>query len=444
MSALALFGCAAPEAEAEPSGSVDAEQQAAPQSGLDVLAARFAGGSKMAGGIDLTKKRIALVVNHTAKTSANGTHAIDVFRGAGLNVVKAFGPEHGVRGEAPAGAAVGDQRDPTTGVPVISLYGAKKKPTPADLADVDVLFFDVQDIGARFYTYVSTLGYVLEAAAENGKPVLVLDRANPIGPRADGNVLEQPTGFVGMFKIPVQHGMTVGELAFAMRGERWIAKADALKVDVVKVQGWSRASAPTPALLPTRPSPNIRSHNAALLYPGTCLLEGSNVSEGRGTDQPFATIGAPWLTGNLDVLARTLAANASPMVPEGAVRIEPWEGTPTTSKYAGEKIRGLRFTVMNPQAFRPVPFGVAILTTINQLYRANLQWVDGTQKVDRAHWDPQAAWLRALWGDDTLRDAIQRPAGELPRAARDLAAAWAPEVSRFEPLRSKYLAAEYR
>lgn len=403
------------------------EQTAALSTGLDVLAARFASGTKAAGQIPLPGKRIALVVNHTAVTTANRTHAIDVFRSAGLDVVKVFAPEHGVRGEAEAGEAVASTTDPKTGIPIVSLYGSKKKPSAADLADVDVLFFDMQDVGARFYTYVSTLGLVMEAAAEQGKPVLVLDRPNPIGPRADGNVLEAPTGFVAMWKIPVQHGMTVGELSTMIRGEGWIAKASSLRLDVVKAKGYSRAVAPSPQLLPNRPSPNLRSHNAALLYPGTCLLEASNVSEGRGTDKPFETMGAPWITGDLQVLARTLRENAAPMVPAGSVTITPWEGTPTASKHAGRRIRGLRFVVNDAARFRPVPFGVAILTTLNQLYRADLQWRE-----------PSASWLRELWGDHSLRDAVQAPAAALPRAAEALANQWKPEVEAFERLRDTH------
>lgn len=433
-SAVSTNGCAPLDEEDadEGAGTAVEAQRAGVESGLDVLAARFASGSKMAGGIALEGKRIALVVNHTATTSATRTHAIDVFRGAGLNVVKLFGPEHGVRGEAAAGAAVASTVDPSTGIPIVSLYGTKTKPSAQDLRDVDILFFDIQDVGARFYTYISTLGLVLEAAAENGKPVLVLDRPNPIGPRADGNVLEQPTGFVGMWKLPVQHGMTVGELAFAMRGEKWIAQAERLKVDVVKAKGYGRRQTPAPSLLPVRPSPNIRSHNAALLYPGTCLLEGSNVSEGRGTDAPFETIGAPWITRDLGALATQLRANAAPMIPDGVVTITPWEGVPTSGAYQGQRIRGLRFVVTDASRFRPVPFGVAILTTLNQLYRRDLQWRDA-----------QGSWLRALWGDDSLKLAVQRPERELPRAAADLAAAWAPEIQRFEDLRSRYLIPEY-
>lgn len=436
LAALAAFGtaCASGDDDLDATDEAVGAQRAGVRGGLDVLAERFASNRperRMAGGIDLTGKRLALVVNHTATTLA-GKHAVDVFVEAGLRPVKLFGPEHGVRGEAEAGEKVGNGKDPKTGIPVVSLYGQKTKPSAADLADVDVLFFDIQDIGARFYTYVSTLGLVLEAAAEHGKPVLVLDRPNPVGPRADGNVLEAPTGFVGMWKIPVQHGMTVGELAAAMKAEAWIAQAARLRVDTVKAAGYRRDDPLGPHLLPRRPSPNIRSHQAALLYPGTCLLEGSNVSEGRGTDAPFQTFGAPWITGDLAALADTILAHAAPLVPKGAVKLVPFAGTPTASKYAGRAIRGLRAEVLDPTAFRPVPFGVAILTALNRLYRKDLQWSDA-----------QGAWLRALWGDDGLRDAVQRPAADLPRATADLAAAWAPEIRAFETLRAKHLFPEY-
>lgn len=466
--AIVLAACSAEAPSSDDALSEEAQSAPAGESGLDVLEARFASSpARVAGQIDLRGKRIALVVNQTAVT-VRGKHAIDVFRDAGLDVVKIFAPEHGARGEAEAGVPVTSGRD-RSGVPLVSLYGSKKKPSREDLADVDLVFFDIQDVGARFYTFVSTLGLVMEAAAEQGKTMFVLDRPNLTGSRVDGPVLDPRTlaaraedrakgpGFVGMYPVPIEHGMTVGELATYVKGEGLVAAASSLTLHVVRSVGYARGTTlaqqrlyyapsfgrPAPGeTTPLRPSPNLRSENAILLYPGTCLLEGTSLSEGRGTDAPFEVVGAPWITGDLGVLAATVKAHACPSATDcpiggrDVVSVTPAEVVPSSNKYAGLKVRGLALRVTDPKAFRAVPLGVAILTAVNRLYRKDLQWAQGGVPDG-------GAWLRALWGSDGLRLAVERPEADLARATTDLMTSLGPARERFLATRTRYLFPEY-
>lgn len=234
-------------------------------------------------------KRVAVVTNQTGLIGA--THLVDSLLSLQVNVVKVFAPEHGFRGEADAGEHVKDQRDARTGLPLISLYGSNKRPTAPQLADVDVLLFDIQDVGVRFYTYISTLHYVMEAAAEHGKRVVVLDRPNPNGDVVDGPVLDlRHRSFVGMHPVPLVHGMTVGEFARMINGEEWLK--DGLRCDLVVIPclGYDHS---TTYELPVRPSPNLPNRTAVRLYPSLGLFEGTIVSVGRGTDRPFQCIGYP-------------------------------------------------------------------------------------------------------------------------------------------------------
>jgi uncharacterized protein YbbC (DUF1343 family) len=235
----------------------------------------------------LKDKAVALVVNHTAMVAK--THLADTLKSLGVNLKKILAPEHGFRGTADAGETVKDGADIKTGLPIVSLYGTNKKPTPQQLSDIDVVVFDIQDVGVRFFTYISTLHYVMEACAENNKMLVVLDRPNPNGSYVDGPVLEPAhKSFVGMHPIPIVHGMTVCEYAQMINGEGWIAKPCAL--EVVKVVNWKHADAYS---LPHRPSPNLPTDQSIKLYPSTCLFEGTVVSVGRGTQTPFQLIGHP-------------------------------------------------------------------------------------------------------------------------------------------------------
>ncbi len=255
----------------------------------------------------LKGKSIAVFANPTSMVQH--THLVDTLLKSGIRIVKIFGPEHGFRGDADAGEHIIDAIDKKTGLPVISLYGEHKKPTRADLADVDVLVFDIQDVGVRFYTYISSLQYYLEAALENHKPLLILDRPNPNGFYVDGPVLDMKfKSFVGMQPIPIVYGMTIGEYALMLAGEKWLSpEANAINtynvttkpsadtpfhVLVIKCRNYDHNSK---YLLPVNPSPNLKEMQSIYLYPSTCFFEGTVLSEGRGTDHPFQVFGHPVL-----------------------------------------------------------------------------------------------------------------------------------------------------
>ncbi len=236
----------------------------------------------------LEGKRVALVCNQTSMVRE--THLLDTLLSRGVRVVRCFAPEHGMRGDADAGAEIGDGRDARTGVEVASIYGKHKKPTAEQLKDVDVVVFDIQDVGARFYTYISTLHYVMEACGEEGKQVMVLDRPNP-NDCVDGPVLDlRFRSFVGMDPIPVLHGCTVGELARMMNNEGWLANGVCCDLEVVTVSGWRHGE---PYSLPVKPSPNLGTDRAVETYASLCLFEATPVSVGRGTEHPFEWVGYP-------------------------------------------------------------------------------------------------------------------------------------------------------
>lgn len=241
----------------------------------------------------LKGKNIGLVVNHTslAGTSYRAPHLADTLLKLNIAVKKIFTPEHGFRGTASAGEMVESNIDPKTGLPVISLYGSKKKPEPDDLKDLDLLIFDIQDVGARFYTYISTMHYVMEACAENGKPLIVLDRPNPNGFYVDGPVLDTAfRSFVGMHPVPIVHGMTVGEYARMINGQKWLKGGKKCDLTVIPCLNYDHR---TFYNLPVRPSPNLPTMTAIYLYPSLCLFEGTAISVARGTDKPFQALGYP-------------------------------------------------------------------------------------------------------------------------------------------------------
>jgi uncharacterized protein YbbC (DUF1343 family) len=259
----------------------------------------------------LKNKKVAIFANPTSVVGK--THLVDTLLKSGIKIVKIFGPEHGFRGDADAGEHVGDQIDKKTGIPIVSLYGNHKKPTLEDLADVDVVVFDVQDVGVRFYTYISSLEYLLEACIELHKPLMVLDRPNPNGFYVDGPVLNKKfKSFVGMQTIPVVHGLTIGEYSMMLMGENWLSdKANKINsynasttptadtpfhVQVIKCKGYTHQ---TIYELPVMPSPNLKDMQSIYWYPSTCFFEGTVLSEGRGTDKPFQIFGHPTLPKNL-------------------------------------------------------------------------------------------------------------------------------------------------
>jgi uncharacterized protein YbbC (DUF1343 family) len=237
----------------------------------------------------LQGKRVALVVNYTA--TVGKTHLADTLKSRGANLIKIMSPEHGFRGNAAAGEHVQDGVDTKTGLPVVSLYGNNRKPTAEQLADVDVVIFDIQDVGVRFFTYVGTLHYLMEACAENGKKLIVLDRPNPNASYIDGPVLSMEfKSFIGMHPVPVVHGLTVGEYAQMINGEGWLEGAKKCEMDVIPLKNWTHNDAYS---LPLKPSPNLPNDQAVRLYPSICFFEGTPISLGRGTQAPFQVIGHP-------------------------------------------------------------------------------------------------------------------------------------------------------
>ena len=363
----------------------------------------------------LRGKGIGLITNPTGVDRELRSGIDLIARHPALRLVALFGPEHGVRGDAQAGEHVQASRDVATGLPVFSLYGEHREPTAAMLDGIDVLVFDIQDVGARFYTYPYTLAGALRAARRAGIPVVVLDRPNPVGGlKVEGPVLEpELASFVGEFPIPIRHGMTLGELA-RLFNDAFDIHA---QLHVIPVEGWRRAAAEPGGALPwVPPSPNMPTPDTARVYPGTALFEGTNVSEGRGTTRPFETIGAPFI--DADVLARHMNALDLP----GVVFRPAWF-TPTFSKHAGLLCGGVQLHVTDADAFLPVRTGLALLKAIHDLYPAGFRFAPGTP-----------SFFDRLAGNAWIRQAIVH--GDSVEA---IEARWQPGLRRFEQLRARYL-----
>lgn len=349
--------------------------------------------------------RLGLVTNQ-AGVDATGVSDVDRLRGGGLELVALFSPEHGFRGSAAPGAAVANAVDSATGLPIYSLYGQNTAPTAAMLAGLDVLLVDLQDVGARYYTYLGTTVAVMRAAVRDGKRVVVLDRPNPIGGTVQGNVLDTAyTSFVGMLPVPMRHGMTLGELARLANAELGIG-AD---LTVVPAQGWSPAMDFADTGLPfIPPSPNLRSLEALFHYPGICLMEGTNLSVGRGTDHPFEQVGAPWLD-TTRVLTRLRAAGV-PGVRFAGVRFRPKR--PGDDKYPNTTVAGIRLTVTDRATYDPTATAVTMLAVIRAVHPGKLTWTPG--QFDR------------LAGNSALRIALS--GGARPEAAME---EWPVERQKF-------------
>ncbi len=313
--------------------------------------------------------RVGLVTNDAARLAAQPSgHSRTALLGAGVPVVRLFGPEHGLGASAADGAGVSDSTDALSGLPVVSLYGERMRPAPEQLAGLDAVLFDVPDIGARFYTYVWTLFEVGAACAEAGVPLIVLDRPNPLGGRldfAEGPILDMTfASFVGNDAIPVRHALTVGELALLWQRERWPG-AD---VRVIACDGWRREMVWSDTGLEWIPtSPSMPSAEGALLYPGMCLFEATNLSVGRGTDAPFQQVGAPWLD-----VARVLD-HLSRQTPRG-VRFERVVFTPGIGPYAGEPCEGVRAVATDAHLVRPVGLGLLLLAAVIATHRLRFAW----------------------------------------------------------------------
>jgi uncharacterized protein YbbC (DUF1343 family) len=238
-------------------------------------------------------KKIGILANPT--TTIGNKHLVDSLLSLGIKIEKVFGPEHGFRGNASAGAKVTDEKDPATGIKIVSLYGKKRKPSADDLKDIDIMLFDIQDVGCRFYTYINVLRDVMEACAEFNKPLIILDRPNPNGYLVDGPVLDMNLkSGIGQFPIPIAHGMTIGEFAKMINGENWLPNNMKCKIEIIQLKNYNHNLTYE---LPIKPSPNLNSSASIILYPSICLFEGTNINLGRGTLKPFTQLGAPALKG---------------------------------------------------------------------------------------------------------------------------------------------------
>jgi uncharacterized protein YbbC (DUF1343 family)/CubicO group peptidase (beta-lactamase class C family) len=368
--------------------------------GIDVLQAEQFG--------MLRGKRVGLLTNHTGR-SRDGTATIDLLRAAeGVTLVSLFSPEHGIRGILDAN--VPSSRDLQTGLQIHSLYGDTRRPTAEMLAGIDTMVVDLQDIGARFYTYMTTLAYVMEEAAKRGISVVVLDRPNPVnGFDVEGPVQDNAAGgFTAYFPMPIRHGLTLGELARLFNGENGIGAA----LTIVAMRNWSRDQwFDASGLEWVSPSPNMRNMNEATLYPGIGAIEYANLSVGRGTDTPFEQVGAPWIDGPL--LAEALNARHLP-----GVRFYPTSFTPTTSKYAGEACRGVFLIVTDREAVRPVRVGLEIVAAVARLHGSRL--------------DLGETWR--LFGSRDQLEAVMN--GADPAA---ISASWAVGEAKWRERRAKYL-----
>ncbi|MBA4536354.1 DUF1343 domain-containing protein [Bacillus aquiflavi] len=363
-------------------------------------------------------KRVGLITNPTGVDKDLNSIVDTLFNDSDVQLTALYGPEHGVRGSAQAGEYVEYYIDEKTGLPVYSLYGKTRKPTREMLENVDVLIFDIQDVGARFYTYIYTMALAMEAAKENNIPFIVLDRPNPLsGAKVEGPVLE-PTysSFVGQYPIPLRHGMTVGELAQLFNEEFGIG-AD---LTVVKMDGWKRNMYYEDTRLEfVLPSPNMPTTETVLVYPGAALIEGTNVSEGRGTTKPFELIGAPFING--EELAEKLNSFNLP-----GVKFRPASFTPTFSKHSGKLSHGIQIHVTNRKAFHPVETGLHIVKTIHDLYPDDFQF--------RAENNQGISFFDNLVGNGWIRADIQ--AG---KSVDSIVSKWQEELNEFMDIRAQYL-----
>jgi uncharacterized protein YbbC (DUF1343 family) len=313
--------------------------------------------------------------NAVLATDAKVTSRVGVQR-AGFNLVKLFAAEHGMSGKAQDGEAVGAEIDPLTKLPVVSLYDDRKGLVSADeLADIDAVLFDFPDVGARFYTRIWTLSHLLESCAQAGRPLFVLDRPNPIG--GDLGAVEGPpldeknlSTFVGRWNIPIRHSLTIGELALLFNSEHKIG----CELEVLRTEGWHRDMHWPATKLPfIAPSPNLRTYEAALVYPGTCFFEGTNLSEGRGTDQSLRQIGAPWVNG--DKLAGRFNAIGVP-----GLRAKPVSFTPDSRKHANAKCGGVLIEITDANAARPVSAGLHLVSLVFRMYPKESRWLENNEK----------------------------------------------------------------
>lgn len=356
----------------------------------------------------LQGKRVAMMANLTSVIGK--THLVDSLKSRGVNIVKVFGPEHGFRGNASAGVSVADEVDMATGIPVISLYGKKNKPTKEDLADVDILIYDLQDVGCRFYTNINALVRLMDACYENGKEMLILDRPNPNGYLIDGPILDMKyKSGIGMFPIPMSHGLTVGEFAQMANGEGWLTNKAKCTIKVIPVANYNHEMEYT---LPVKPSPNLNTQQSIMLYPSTCMFEGTYLNHGRGTYFPFTVIGSPELKGKYE-----------------------FSFTPTS-------IKGMSET---PLFMDQLCYGLDLRTYDIELLRKskqiNLQWImelykasPNKEKFFDSKLSKEMGTIEKLIGSGLFRQQIIDGVPE-----KEIRASWEPGLSEYKVMRKKYL-----
>jgi uncharacterized protein YbbC (DUF1343 family) len=347
----------------------------------------------------ISGKRVAVVGNQTS--IVGNKHLVDTLLSLKVNVAKIFGPEHGFRGNASDGALIGDSIDPVTGIQVISLYGDHRKPSPADLKGIDVILFDIQDVGARFYTYISSLTYIMEACAENKVPLIILDRPNPNGYYIDGPVLDSNfSSFIGMHPVPIVYGMTIGEYALMVNGEHWLKNGVRCELKVISCRNYTHD---TRYQLPVKPSPNLPNMYSVYLYPSLCLFEGTVVSVGRGTDHPFEIIGHPdYQTGPYAFTPKSI------------------RGVSEKPIYAGKQCFGL---YLSENAMR-----------IRQQGQIDLSWIIEMYKSLNLNDQFFNAYFDKLAGNSELRLQIMQ--GMDPILIRE---SWQKDLTKFKKTRNKYL-----
>lgn len=361
----------------------------------------------------LKGKKAGLITNPTGVDSRLNSSIDLLHQDPDIELTALFGPEHGVRGDAQAGDKVESYIDEKTGLPVYSLYGDTRKPTPEMLKNIDVLLFDIHDVGTRFYTYIYTMAYAMEAAKENDIPFIVLDRPNPQGGiKVEGPVLDPNySSFVGRYPIPLIHGMTAGELAKLFNQEFNIG-AD---LTVVKMKGWKRRMSFEDTGLPfVLPSPNMPTVDTSAVYPGTGLIEGTNISEGRGTTKPFELIGAPFIK------STDLAEKLNSLKLSG-VRFRAASFTPTFSKHQNKLCHGVELYVTNRSAFQPVKTGISIIKTIHDLYPEDFQFLSSNN-------------FNRLIGNGWVKTMIEEGA-----SVEEIVKKYEAEQKRFMDIRKKYL-----
>ncbi|MEP7263907.1 MAG: DUF1343 domain-containing protein [Bacteroidota bacterium] len=348
----------------------------------------------------LKNKKIAVVANQTSIIGK--VHLVDSLVAAGMKIKCVFAPEHGFRGEAEAGEHVADSKDKKTGLPIVSLYGAHKKPDEKDLSGVDIVVFDIQDVGVRFYTYISTLQYVMEVCAEKNIPVLVLDRPDPNGFYVDGPVLDTSyASFVGMNPIPVVHGLTVAEYALMLNGEGWLSKGKKCELFYVKVKNWNHKVLYD---LPVAPSPNLPNMAAVYLYPSLCFFEGTDISVGRGTEYPFQVIGKPGLK-------------------KGAFRFVP-------RKIAGKAVNPL-YENVECNGYDLREFGMQYMSSAGQLY---IYWLLELYRISDNKEKYFIPFFDKLAGSDLLRKQIESNVSE-----EEIRNSWQQGIEEFKVKRKRYL-----